>query len=200
MDAIALLKKDHRTVEELFKRYESAGERSHKLKRKIVDQMIAELSIHAAIEEQYFYPAARKALEQDDECMVLEALEEHHIVKWTLDELGGLSPEAERFDAKVTVLMESVRHHVKEEEHDLFPKVRETMEAAELKRLGATMERAKKHVPTRPHPRTPDTPPGNRVAAPVAMAMDRGRDLLKSLTARARMPKTKQVGNPRSMH
>src|SRR6266511_4156089 len=112
MDAISLLKDDHKTVEALFKKFERAGERAHKTKRKIVDQIIAELSVHAAIEEQAFYPTTRtrvKAVEDE----VLESLEEHHIVKWTLSELENMDAEDERFDAKVAVLIESVRHHVK---------------------------------------------------------------------------------------
>ena len=88
--------------------------------------MTVALSKHAAIEEQVFYPEVRRAVSSlGDE--VLEALEEHHVVKWTLSELEGMTPEDERFQAKVTVLMENVRHHVREEERDLFPQVRKAM-------------------------------------------------------------------------
>ena len=86
--------------------------------------MIVALSVHAAIEEQVFYPEVRRAAPSlDDE--VLEALEERHIVKWTLAELDSMTPKDERSQAKVTVLVESVRHHVREEERDLFPQVRQ---------------------------------------------------------------------------
>jgi hemerythrin superfamily protein len=192
MDAIAFLKKDHHAVEELFSRFESAGENAYKLKRKIVDQIIVELSKHASIEEQFLYPAARKALGEDDCDIVLESLEEHHVVKWVLNELSGLAPTAERFDAKVTVLIENVRHHVKEEESDLFPQLRKAMEPAELRALGMRLEKAKAMAPTRPHPMSPDSPPGNRMIAPVASAVDRGRDLLKSLAARPRARRNPQ--------
>jgi hemerythrin superfamily protein len=171
-DAIVLLKNDHKTVEKLFKQYEGLGEKAYKSKRKVVDQIIAELSTHAAIEEQHFYPAVREAAE-DIEDDVLEGLEEHHIVKWTLSELEDLAPDAERFDAKVKVLIESVRHHVEEEEGEMFPKVREAIGRSTLKTIGDTMEKAKAISPKRPHPKAPDTPEkGNLIAGPTAAATD----------------------------
>jgi hemerythrin superfamily protein len=170
-DAIVLLKNDHKTVEKLFKQFEKLGDGAVTTKRQVVDQIIAELSTHAAIEEQHFYPTIReKAPDSADE--VLEGLEEHHIVKWTLSELEDMTGEEERFDAKVTVLIESVRHHVEEEEGDMFPKVRAALGRKELQELGATMEKAKGISPKRPHPKAPDTPPGNLVAGPTAAAMD----------------------------
>jgi hypothetical protein len=146
--------------------------------------MITAISRHSAIEEQYFYPAARHALGVSKAEIVLEALEEHHVVKWTLSELERLPADGERFDAKVTVLMKLLRQHVKEEETLLFPKLRQIMEPAVLKALGKTLELAKIRAPTRPHPRGPDTPPANVLLAPVEVAMDRGRGLLKALAAR----------------
>ena len=80
VDAITLLRADHKTVEQLFKRFERAGERAHVEKRQIVDRIIEELSIHAAIEEQILYPVARETVPATDD-VVLESLEEHHIVK-----------------------------------------------------------------------------------------------------------------------
>jgi tRNA(Ile)-lysidine synthase TilS/MesJ len=109
----------------------------------------------------------------DDE--VLEGLEEHHIVKWTLDELKDLSPEHERFHAKVTVLMESVRHHVEEEEQDMFPKVRDAMGRKALAELGELLEKARNVAPLQPHPKAPDTPPANLVVAPAMAGADRGK-------------------------
>ena len=123
MDAITLLKNDHKTVKALFKRYENAGRGALVEKREIVDLIIEELSRHAAIEEQLFYPVARLTVPDTDD-IALESIEEHHIVKWLLSELEHTDPTDERFDAKVTVLIEQVRHHVEEEEHDFFPKVR----------------------------------------------------------------------------
>ncbi|HYX44170.1 MAG TPA: hemerythrin domain-containing protein [Acidimicrobiales bacterium] len=178
MDAIALLRQDHRDVERLFKQFEKAGPRAHKTRRNVVDKVIKELSVHAVIEEQVFYPAVREAVEETEDT-VLESLEEHHIVKWTLSELDGMDPEAERFVPKMTVLMESVRHHVEEEEDELFPKVREAMSRKQLAELGEAMEEAKKTAPTRPHPRAPDTPPGNLVAGAGAAVVDKVRDAVR---------------------
>src|SRR3954454_6960376 len=113
MDAITLLKDDHKTVEQLFKRFEKAGDRATTEKRRVVDRIIEELSMHAAIEEQVFYPVVRATVDKTED-EVLESLEEHHIVKWVLSELERMDPADERFDAKVTVLMENVRHHVRE--------------------------------------------------------------------------------------
>jgi len=170
-DAIVLLRNDHRDVEKLFKSFEKLGDGALKTKRKVVDQIIEALSIHAAIEEQHFYPSIRaQAPDLADE--VLEGLEEHHIVKWTLSELAGMAPDAERFDAKVTVLIESVRHHVEEEEGEMFPKVREALGRQELRALGDAMEQAKAISPKQPHPKSADIPPGNLVAGPAAAAVD----------------------------
>jgi len=175
MDAITLLRDDHKAVAQLFKRYESAGDTAHVEKRRIVDQIIEALSTHAAIEEQVFYPVARAAV-PDVEDIVLESLEEHHIVKWTLSELDGLDPTEERFDAKVTVLIESVRHHVKEEETEFFPKVRKAMSRTALNDLGEALASAKKSAPTHPHPRSSDVPPANAVGNVIAGVMDRVGD------------------------
>ena len=174
MDAITLLKNDHKTVEKLFKTFEKAGEDASAAKRKVVDEIIVELSVHAAIEEQVFYPAIRDAV-ADVEDTVLEALEEHHVVKWTLNELVDLSPDHERFDAKVTVLIESVRHHVEEEEGELFPEVRKVLGRKALGEIGDAMEEARKTAPTSPQPKMPDTPPGNLTAAPAKSASRKAR-------------------------
>lgn len=185
MDAITLLKNDHRTVEGLFKKYEATGDRAHKTRRTLVDTIIRELSVHATIEEQVFYPGARSAAKGTTD-VVLESLEEHHIVKWTLSELEDMDPTDERFHAKVTVLMESVRHHVKEEEQELFPKVRKALSRSALQDLGDRMEAAKAIAPTRPHPRAPDEPPGNLVTGAAAAAMDAGKDLVTGVVQAVR--------------
>jgi hemerythrin superfamily protein len=184
MDAIALLKADHKTVETLFRKFEKAGDTAKKLKRKLVDQIIRELAVHAVIEEQVFYPAVRAKAEKL-EPKVLEALEEHHVAKWLLSELESLPADAERFEAKVSVLMESIRHHVEEEEEELFPKVRKAFSARELKEMADALTRAKKAAPTRPHPRAPDTPPGNVVAGAVSAVLDMGRDAVRAVSSKA---------------
>ena len=180
MDAITLLRADHKTVEQLFKRFEKAGDRAYVDKRQIVDRIIEELSMHAAIEEQVFYPVARMTVPSTED-IALESLEEHHIVKWVLSELDGLDPHDERFDAKVTVLIENVRHHVKEEEQDFFPKVRTKLSRSELADLGDLLAEAKKSAPTQPHPRLPDAGPATAAVGAIAGVVDRVGDNVSGL-------------------
>jgi len=185
MNAITLLKNDHKTVEDLFKRFEKLGPRALKTKQDVVERIVRELSIHANIEEMVFYPAIREAVESGDvDKMVLESLEEHHVVKWVLYELERMDSADERFDPKVSVLMESVRHHVKEEEKDLFPSVNKMFDRAQLDELGDAMAGLKKTVPTHPHPRSPDEPPGNVIAGAGAALMDKALDAGRKLAGR----------------
>jgi hemerythrin superfamily protein len=180
MDAITLLKDDHKTVEQLFTRFEKAGDRAYVEKRDIVDRFTEALSVHAAIEEQLFYPVVRATVPGTED-VALESLEEHHIVKWVLSELDHMAPEDERFDAKVTVLIENVRHHVREEEDDFFPRVRAELGRNALNDLGDAMAQARRTAPTHPHPRSPDTPPGNVVVGAAAGVADRIGDTVSGL-------------------
>jgi hemerythrin superfamily protein len=211
MDAITLLKDDHKSVEKLFKRFDKAGDEAFVEKRRIVDSIVEELSIHAAVEEQFFYPVVRATVPDTDD-LALESLEEHHIVKWVLDELDGMDPHDERFDAKVTVLIENVRHHVTEEESELFPKVRDELGRAALAELGDALEQAKQVAPTHPHPRSPDTPPANVIVGAAAGVADRitdtvsgvhqgGTQALSDLVARVlgrKRPSRSAVGSSRA--
>ena len=151
MDAITLLKSDHKTVAKLFREYKAARKAGRANRTKIIAQVIEELSVHAAIEESIFYPAVRAEV-PDLEDDVLESLEEHHVLKWTLAELAAIDLDDERYEAKVTVLMEEVRHHVEEEEHDWFPKVREALGRNRLAELGERLEAAKSRAPRSPQP------------------------------------------------
>ena len=180
MDAITLLKHDHKTVEQLFKRFEKAGDRAYVEKRDIVDRFTEALSVHAAIEEQLFYPVVRATVPGTED-LALESLEEHHIVKWVLSELDHMAPQDERFDAKVTVLIENVRHHVREEEQELFPRVRDELGRDALSHLGDAMVEARKTAPTRPHPRSPDAPPANVVVGAAVGVADRIGDTVSGL-------------------
>lgn len=181
MDAISLLKADHRTVEKLFKDFEKAGDRAYATKGKLVADIIEELSVHAGIEETVFYPAATRAVAKT-KSMVLESLEEHLGAKRLLADLEKMDPDDERFEAKVTVLIEQIRHHVSEEEEDLFPQVAKALGEEHLRELGTELTEAKKVVPTRPHPRAPDTPPGNIVAGLVSGVVDRAKDVVRAVT------------------
>lgn len=160
-DAITTLREDHRRVEKLFKEFEKLEKKKDAgaaEKRRVVGEVIRELAEHAWIEEQVFYPEVRAQVE-DAEDVVLEGLEEHHIVKWTLSELEGMNGDEERFDAKVKVLIESVRHHVEEEEGEMFPQVREVIKRKGLLEIGERMEAARKDAPSSPQPKAPDEPP-----------------------------------------
>ena len=148
-DAIVLLKEDHREIRKLFTDFEKAGENAHKTKGKLVDQMIELLTVHTYIENEVMYPRVRELLpEVEDD--VLESYEEHHVADLLVVELAAMKPEDERFTAKTTVLIESVRHHIEEEEEDWFPKVREGLGRTVLSELGAEMLEAKKTAPRRP--------------------------------------------------
>jgi hemerythrin-like domain-containing protein len=173
-DAIAELKRQHHEVEDLFKRFEKAGDGARKTKRRLVESMIEELARHASIEETVFYPAVRAEVDGADDD-VLEALEEHHVVKLVLRELEDMDPADERFDAKVTVMMETVRHHVEEEEQELFPEVRSSVGRTRLRELGEELRRARRDAPTRPHPAAPDEPPGNVLLAHTMARADQAR-------------------------
>ena len=150
MDAIVLLKQDHKTVNTMFKEFEKTKDSaSYAKKRELVDQILKELVTHAFIEETIFYPAARQLVPETDD-HVLESVEEHHVVAWLLSELQHLSPDHETFDAKVTVLIENVRHHVEEEEQEFFPEVRKALGRTRLQELGEQLEAAKPNAPSDP--------------------------------------------------
>ncbi|QES24341.1 hemerythrin [Streptomyces venezuelae] len=142
MDAIVLLREDHKTVEKLFKRFERTGDDDLGERRSIVDEVIQELTVHACIEERIFYPAAREAAPKTTD-HILESIEEHHAVVWMLSELKDMDPADERFKAKMTVLMENVRHHVEEEEKEWFPDVRKAMGRNRLTEVGEQLEAEK---------------------------------------------------------
>lgn len=195
MDAITLLKNDHRTVNALFVRFEKAGESAYEEKQTLAEKIIKELSIHTSIEEQLFYPVARTLSDALND-HVLESLEEHHGAKATLAELEKMASTDERFDAKMTVLIESVRHHVKEEEQDWFPMVRKLMTKATLMSLGEALQSAKSGAPTHPDPLAPDTPPGNDPYEKFAGVISSEIDKDASKVSRHSL----KTGSPRSLH
>ena len=175
MDAIDLLIEDHRKVEDLFKKFEELTERAEKGQADLVEQITSELVRHAAIEEQIFYPAVRSAI-PDLDLDVREGLEEHGVVEQLLAELSNLESTDERYRPKMLVLIENTRHHIEEEEGELFPTVRKEIDAETREELGQAMEAAKENAPTRPHPHSPDQPPLNLVSDAVAALLDRLRD------------------------
>ncbi|HAX18885.1 MAG TPA: hemerythrin [Hydrogenophaga sp.] len=132
-DAIAMLKADHAAVSEMFAEYEKS--RSIPKKKALVAEICTALSVHAQIEEEIFYPAVKAALK--DKLLVPEATVEHTSVKDLIAQIEGLEPDGEMYDAKVKVLSEYVKHHVKEEQNEMFPKAKST--SLDMVDLGAQM-------------------------------------------------------------
>jgi hemerythrin superfamily protein len=148
-DAIVLLKDDHKQIKKLFRDFEQAGDNAHVRKGQIVTKIIELLTMHTYIENEVMYPEVRK-LVPDIEDDILESYEEHHVADVLAMELFAMKPDNDRFDAKTTVLIENVRHHIKEEEEEWFPKVREALGRNDLNELGERMLEAKKKAPHSP--------------------------------------------------
>jgi hemerythrin superfamily protein len=148
-DAIVLLKQDHQEIRRLFRDFQQAGENANVQKGRLVDRIIELLTVHTYIENEVMYPRVR-ALLPDLEDDVLESYEEHHVADLLVVELAAMKPTDERFDAKTTVLIESVTHHMEEEEQDWFPKVRDGLGRKVVQEIGAEMIAAKKKAPRRP--------------------------------------------------
>jgi hemerythrin superfamily protein len=184
MNAITLLKQDHATIKKLFKRYKALQrEGDSGEKQELSRQIIQELSIHAAIEEQVFYPSV-KARDTRWSERIDEALEEHRVAKWELAALEKMAPDDARFDARFSVLVQNVLHHIQEEETGLFSQMQRAFAQEELDAMADALMLAKRAVPTHPHPRLPDEPPGNVMVAPLVAVFDRSLDLVNALVAR----------------
>ncbi|PWF48532.1 hemerythrin domain-containing protein [Massilia glaciei] len=134
-DAIALLIADHKKVKGLFKQYDALSDRSKASKKKLADEICNELTVHTQVEEEIFYPAIRKPI--GDEDLMDEAIVEHAGAKDLIAQIGGMDPGDDLYDAKVKVLAEQIEHHVKEEEDEMFPKVRKS--GVDLVALGRRM-------------------------------------------------------------
>jgi hemerythrin superfamily protein len=143
-NAVSLIKSDHKKVEKLFKELEKTG--GAKRKQQLVEEICTELEAHAAIEEEIFYPAFAKRVNKSEEQVVREAVEEHHLMKVTIGELKGMKPSDPQFDAKVTVLIENVRHHVEEEEQELLPEAEKRLGEERLTKLGEQLVRRKQQL------------------------------------------------------
>lgn len=148
-DAIVLLKEDHKEIRKLFKEFQDAGENATKRKGALVEQILEALTVHTYLENECMYPATRELL-PDLEDDVLESYEEHHVADLLCAELAAMKPDDERFDAKVTVLIENVTHHIEEEEDEWFPKVREGLGRKKLQEIGERMIELRKDAPRKP--------------------------------------------------
>lgn len=148
-DAIVVLKDDHKKMRGLFREYDQAGENAIETKARLAKQILEELTVHTYLENEVMYPEVRKRL-PDLENDVLESYEEHHVADVLTAELAMMSPSDERFDAKMMVLMENVKHHMDEEEQEWFPKVREGLGRKELQELGERMQQLRPEAPKHP--------------------------------------------------
>ena len=137
--AVSLLKEDHTRVKRLFAKFESA--KAKPAKEKIVREALTELKIHAAIEEEIFYPAVRKRIGKE---IMNEADEEHHVAKLLIAELESMNGSESHFEAKFVVLAENVRHHIKEEEGEMLPKAKSVK--LDFNALAEKMVRRKKQL------------------------------------------------------
>jgi hemerythrin superfamily protein len=172
-DAIDVLAHDHRTVESMFVQLE--GGASGAARDQIVGQLVRELSVHAAIEEQILYPALRRYLPAES---VDHAIDEHQEVKEILAAVDDRDTPPDEADRLLGRLAAHVREHVEEEEVGLFPVLREAVSPEDLREMGEQLTRAKALAPTHPHPHAPNTPPGNVVAGAAAGLVDRARDAM----------------------
>lgn len=139
-DALSLLRADHQMVQQLFDKYEKT--RGEDRKGALAEQICNELTVHAQIEEEIFYPAAREAIREKD--LVDEATVEHQSAKDLIAQIEGGKAGQELFDAKVKVLGEYIKHHVKEEQNELFPQVRKTK--LDLRELGERLQARKQEL------------------------------------------------------
>ncbi len=148
-DAIVILKDDHKQLKRLFRQFEKAGDDADETKGKLAKQIIDLLHVHTFIENEALYPETRRLL-PDLEDDVLESYEEHHVADMLCAELARMRPQDERFDAKMTVLIENVEHHIEEEEDEWFPKVRDGLGRKKLQEIGVRMLELQKHAPPSP--------------------------------------------------
>ena len=138
--ATQMIRQDHKKVEGLFKKFEQT--KGAQAKRRLAENAMAELEVHAALEEQIFYPAVEK--EVDDGSMISEARQEHQTVKQLIAELKGMAQANEEFESQFSELVDNVKHHVEEEENEMLPKVEES--ALDLQSLGEQMSERRQEL------------------------------------------------------
>jgi len=184
MNAVTLLKKDHRTVERLLERYRTAT----KSKRAIIDEITRELSAHMTAEERELYPVLRTAIENGPSLMN-DAEKEHSEARGLLVELGALEDGSFEMDAKVATLRGAIAHHVEDEEGEIFPKAEQSLGKRALHELGARIARAKKSAPERPSRSAEKNSPGASVTGVASAAVDRIARMFGGTTAPRRATK-----------
>lgn len=178
VDVITLLTTDHREVDGLLNDL-LAGKVTGDDRAQAISTIVRELSMHAAAEEMVLYPELRDLLPDGDQ-LADEALSEHQNIKEVLNDLDGKSPDDPGVMEAIASVATEVRHHVEEEEGELFVKLRDSASPDRLMELGDLIERAKKAAPTHPHPNAPNTPPGNMILGPPTALFDRMRDAISN--------------------
>ena len=148
-DAIVYLKDQHKVVKKLFKEFQGAGENATAKKGQLVERILENLTVHTYLENEVMYPEVRKLM-PDLEDDILESYEEHHVADVLCMELAAMNPGDERFDAKTTVLIENVLHHIDEEEKDWFPEVRRGIGRKQLQEIGNRMAEMEPKAPRKP--------------------------------------------------
>ena len=150
-DALEFIKQDHDEFRDLLNRYEEIDVDEHDAKKELIDELIHRVTKHSAMEEEAFYPFVMEQV-PDAEDDIREEIEEHHVVELIMAELIAMDADDEQFDAKVEVFAENLLHHLEEEEEELFPMLREQLDATTLEGLKGNLERAKTEAPTEPDP------------------------------------------------
>jgi hemerythrin superfamily protein len=177
-DVIEVLEHDHREVEQMFAELESlrgASTDEQKTRRKdLADQVTIELVRHSVAEEVLVYPQVEEKVSAEE---VEHAREEHAEAEETLARLEKLDADDPGFDDELATLMEEIRHHIRDEEGQMFAHMRQVIDPEELRKLGSRVEAFKKVAPTRPHPHVPNEPLPRLAAGPAASLFDRMRDL-----------------------
>jgi hemerythrin superfamily protein len=148
-DAIVMLKDDHQEIRQLFRDFQATGKNATVAKGKLATRIIEKLTAHTFLENEVTYPEVRARM-PDLESDILESFEEHHVADILCMELYAMSPDAEHFDAKMTVLIENVTHHMDEEEQEWFPKVRQGLGRIPLQEMGERMIELRKRAPQSP--------------------------------------------------
>ncbi|MEU8025795.1 MULTISPECIES: hemerythrin domain-containing protein [Micromonospora] len=148
-DAIVVLKEDHKEMRRLFRAFQDAQDGPASQRQKLVGQILEALTVHTYLENEVMYPEVRKLL-PDLEDDILESYEEHHVADLLCAELATMDADDDHFNAKTTVLIENVEHHVEEEEQEWFPKVREALGRRQLQEIGERMLALRADAPRSP--------------------------------------------------
>jgi hemerythrin superfamily protein len=177
-DVVEILEQDHREVEETFAELESlrgASTEEEQARRKTVtEQVTIELVRHSVAEEVLVYPRVEDKVSAEE---AEHAREEHAEAEETLHRLEKLDADDPAFDDELATLMAEIRHHIEDEEGQMFAHMRQIIDTDELHKLGARVEAFKKVAPTHPHPKVPNEPLPRMAAGPAASLFDRMRDL-----------------------